>query len=339
MKKNIFITFIVLLAILPLRAQEQVTKVGTTAAGFLNIDVGARAIGMGSSFVSVADDATAMYWNPSGIAGLTKNEAVFTYNKWIADISFNYAGIAIPLRFGTVGVNATFLTMDDMERTTIDYPMGNGEKFSAGSYAFGVAYARSLTDRFKIGFNLKYIHEYIYNSSATGVAFDIGTIFRTQFNGLNIGMSISNFGTKMRMQGRDLLVQVDTNPLISGNNDNINAELKTENYDLPLLFRVGVSMDLLKGRGNSNLIMSVDALHPNDDVEYLNIGGLYVFHDMFSLSAGYKTLFAEDSQEGISLGAGFYYTLFSGVRAKLNYAFQDFGVLKDIQQFSIALEF
>ena len=320
-------------------AQEQVTKVGTTAAGFLNIDVGGRAVGMGGAFVSVADDATAMYWNPAGMASLKNNEAVFSYNNWIADISFNYAGIVLPLNFGTVGVNATFLTMGDMERTTIDYPMGNGEKFSAGSYAFGLAYARALTDRFDIGFNFKYIHEYIYNSAATGIAFDLGTLFTTQFNGLKIGMSISNFGTKMRMSGRDLLIQYDINPLISGNNENINAELKTESYDLPLMFRVGISMDVLKGRGNSNLIFAVDALHPNDDVEYVNFGAIYTFNDIFSLSGGYKTLFAKDSEEGVSFGVGFSYPVVRGVSVKMNYAFHEFGVLKDVQQFSIGIKF
>lgn len=339
MRKIIRIFLIILISFISLQAQEQVTKVGTTAAGFLGIDVGALAIGMGSAYVSLANDATAMYWNPAGIAALRINEAVFSHNKWIADINFNYVGIAVPLNFGTIGVNATFLTMDDMERTTIDYPMGNGEKFSAGSYAFGFAYARSLTDRFSIGFNFKYIHEYIYNSSATGVAFDLGTLFTTQFHGLRIGMSISNFGSKMRMQGRDLLVQFDADPLIYGNNENINAELKTESYDLPLMFRVGVSMDVLKGRGGSNLLLSVDALHPNDDVEYLNLGGTYIFHRMFSVSAGYKTLFAKDSEEGVALGAGFYFSMFGDVRLKINYGFQDFGVLNSIQQFTIALEF
>ena len=196
-----------------------------------------------------------------------------------------------------------------------------------------------IRDRFSIGFNFKYIHEYIYNSSATGMAFDVGTLFTTQFNGLKIGMSISNFGTKMRMQGRDLLIQYDVNPLISGNNENINAELKTESYDLPLMFRVGVSMDLLKGIAKSNWIVSVDALHPNDDVEYVNFGTMYVFNKMFSLSAGYKTLFSRNSEEGVSFGVGFYYKLIGGVRVRLNYGFQDFGVLKDIQQFSVGLQF
>ncbi|RQW05876.1 hypothetical protein EH222_09435, partial [candidate division KSB1 bacterium] len=69
---------------------QEVTKVGTTAAGFLNIDIGARAIGMGGAYVSVADDIMSMYWNAAGMARVDGSEATFTYNRWLADISYNY---------------------------------------------------------------------------------------------------------------------------------------------------------------------------------------------------------------------------------------------------------
>jgi hypothetical protein len=318
---------------------RDVSKTGTTAAPFLNIDVGARAVGMGGAFVSIADDISAMYWNPAGVTQLTQSEAVFSHTRWIADVSFNYAAIAIPLgNMGTIGANATFLSMDEMERTTEAYPEGTGETFSAGDYAFGLCYARSLTDRFAIGFNLKYIYQSIYHCTATGMAFDVGTIFTTQLEGLKIGMSISNFGTKMRMNGRDLLTQVDVNPNLSGNNPNINADLRTDEFDLPLMFRVGISMDVLKGIGNSNLILSVDALHPNDDVESLNVGGEYVLNNMFFIRAGYKSLLAKDSEEGLSFGAGMQYNL-AGATLKLDYGFKDFGILNEVQMFNLGLAF
>jgi long-subunit fatty acid transport protein len=319
---------------------QEVTKVGTTAASFLNIDVGARALGMGGSFVSVADDISSMYWNPAGVARLSGPQALFTHSRWIADVNFNYAAFALPMgNFGTLGANATFLTMDEMERTTVYEPDGTGEMFDAGSYAFGLSYARNLTDRFSIGFNFKYINEKIYHSSASGAAFDVGTLFDTQYYGLKIGMSITNYGTKMQMGGRDMLIQTDIDPLISGNNRNINADLKTDAFDLPLMFRVGLSMDVLKGTGDSNLILSVDALHPNDDVESVNAGGEYWFHKMFALRAGYKSLFAKDSEEGLCLGAGIHYKLMGYTNLMIDYAYEDFGVLKDVQLFSLGLGF
>ncbi|HDQ44228.1 MAG TPA: PorV/PorQ family protein [bacterium] len=337
--KRVMTLFLILLVCVPLFSQK-VTKVGTTASGFLNIDVGARAVGMGSAYVTVSDDPTAIFWNPAGLARMQSAQAMFSHTAWIADIAFNYAAIGLPVRgLGTVGVAATFLTMDDMERTTIDQPMGTGEMFSAGSYCFTLSYARSLTDRFSIGGNVKYVNEKIYHSNASGIAFDVGTLFETQFNGLMIGMSISNYGTKMRMSGRDMQVQVDVDPRIHGNNPNINANLQTDAYDMPLMFRVGIGMDVLKGAGNSNLILAVDALHPNDDVEYLNIGAEYTFNRMFSLRGGYKSMFARDSEEGLSLGGGVRYRIAGFTELMLDYAYHDFGLLNNVQKFSITLGF
>lgn len=324
---------------MPARSQST-TKVGTTAAGFLNIDVGAKAGAMGGAFVSVADDITAMYWNPAGIARLSQSQAMFNYAEWIADLSFNNAAIAFPLgNWGTLGAQATFLTAPDMERTTILEPDGTGETFSAGSYAFGLCYARNLTDRFSIGCNIKYVAEQIYHSRAHGIALDIGTLFTTQFHGLTMGMNISNFGGKMQMAGRDMLTQTDIDPQIYGNNANLNAHLETDRYDMPLMFRVGVSMDVLKGVGDSHLLLAVDAQHPNDDVESINLGGEYTFHERYSLRAGYKSLFARDANEGLSFGAGIKYQMMSRTTLVFDYAFLDFGVLTSVQVFSLRLLF
>ena len=339
MKRQILIISVVMLLCMTLHLGA-VTKVGTTAAGFLNIDVGSRALGMGGAFVAVANDVTSMYWNPAGVSRVPGTQAMFSHTQWLADVSFNYAAFALPLgNIGTIGVNATFLTMDEMERTTVFEPEGTGEMFDAGSYAFGLAYARGLTDRFSIGFNFKYINEKIYHSSASGGAFDIGTLFDTQYYGLKIGMSISNYGTKMHMTGRDMLIQTDIDPMINGNNENINADLKTDDYDLPLMFRVGVSIDVLKGAGKSNLILAVDALHPNDDVESLNVGAEYGYNGLFFLRGGYKSLFASESEEGLCLGAGLKYTIPGAGTLMIDYAFEDFGVLKDVQLFTLGLGF
>jgi hypothetical protein len=317
----------------------EVTKVGTTAAGFLNIDVGAQAISMGGAYVAVAEDATAMYWNPSGIARIENFSVLFHHTTWIADIGLNYMGVVLPVgNIGSFGVNITSLTMDDMERTTIANPEGTGEKFNAGSYAMGLCFARNLTDRFSIGFNVKYINEQIYHSSASTVAFDVGTIFNTQFNGLKIGMSITNYGPKLKLQGQDLLTQVDIDPSIAGNNENMNSYLKTDGFDLPLLFRVGVAIDVLKGRENSNLILAIDALHPNNDKESINIGAEYVLGNRFFLRSGYNTLFAKDSESGISLGGGFAFKLYNSSLV-FDYAYQNLGILNDVQTFTVGLSF
>ncbi len=319
---------------------KQVTKAGTTAVPLLKVDVGAQAVAMGSAYVSVVEDATAMYWNPAGLARISGNEAVFSHARWFADIRMSYAAVAMNLgNIGAIGVSGQFQTMDEMERTTILEPDGTGEMFGAGSFAFGLSYARNLTDRFSIGLSGKFIHEKIYHSAAKGAALDFGALFDTQFHGMKIGMSVTNYGTKMRLGGRDMQTQKDPDPTVTGNNENIPAYFQTDAFDLPLLFRVGVSADVLKGYGRSNLILAVDALHPNDDVESVNVGCEYVFDRMVSIRAGYKSLFAEDSEEGLSVGAGLQYSVGRGVRLTIDYAYHEFGRLNDIQKFTVGIGF
>ncbi|CUS76759.1 Uncharacterised protein family (UPF0164) [Candidatus Kryptonium thompsonii] len=89
------------------RFVSNVSKVATTAAPFLEIPVGGRATGMGASFVAVANDASAIYWNPGGISRFDRIEAIFQYTSWIADIKFGFIGVAIPV--GNIGQLFYFL--------------------------------------------------------------------------------------------------------------------------------------------------------------------------------------------------------------------------------------
>lgn len=138
------------------------------------------------------------------------------------------------------------------------------------------------------------------------------------------------------MNWRDLLVRLDIDQQVNGNNANINANLQTDQYDLPILFRVGVSMDLLKGTANSNWIISADALHPSDDVESINAGTEYVFNDMFSLRVGYKGLFAKDSEQGLNFGGGVKYKIIS-TTFYFDYSYINFGVFSAVHMFSVSL--
>jgi len=319
---------------------QRISKVGTTAAPFLNIGVGARPIAMGGAYVSVAEDATALFWNVAGIARLPGNQVLLDHADWIADINFDYAGLIMNLgELGVFGLTFTSLSMGDMERTTEFEPDGNGELFSAGSFAIGVSYARNLTDRFSIGFTGKYISEKIMNSSARGLAIDIGTLYTTPFYGMKLGMSISNFGTKMQMTGRDMLVQYDIDPIRHGNNAALNANLETDQYELPLMFRVGVSVDVLQAVAGQRLLLAVDALHPNDNVESLNLGAEYSFEDLVFLRLGYKRLFSRDSEEGLTAGAGLRYRFLSNLGVRLDYAFQSFGRLNNVNRFTFLIYF
>ena len=340
MKKYYLITWMLVLLLSGASFGKDVTKVGTTAARFLNIDVGPRGIGMGSAYVALVEDATASYWNPAALGLIDGNQAYFGHTQWIMDVVSNYVSIASTIpRLGTLAVNAKFLSMGEMERTTIAQPDGTGEFFDAASYALGVSYAKNLTDRVSVGFTGKYIAERIYQSSSQGLALDIGTLYRTGFHGLNIGMSITNYGTKMQMDGRDLLIQHDISDPIEGNNPNINARLTTDAYDIPLLFRFGLSMNVLEKNSKNDLYLAVDALHPNDDKESVNVGFEYVHNKLFFLRAGYKSLFLKDNEEGLCAGAGFAFDIPGLGPLMLDYAYQTTEWLDSFQHFAVKVNF
>jgi opacity protein-like surface antigen len=318
---------------------ENVTNVATTAASFLEIGVGSRAIGMGGAFVATANDASAMYWNPAGLGRLDRPGIVFVHTRWIADITFDYAGFIIPISgVGTIGGNITMLNMGEMAVRTELLQDGTGERFNASDLAIGISYGINLTDRFSLGINAKYILQKIWKEEASGYAVDIGTLYNTPLEGLRIGAALTNFGSDMQMRGDDLLVYHDVDPNQTGNNDRIFAELQTAEWPLPLSFQLGVAMDFLRTEMN-RLTVAVDAVHPNDNTESLNLGAEYAFKESYYLRVGYRSLFRQDTEEGLTLGGGINIALFGNVMIGVDYAYADFGRLQNAQRFSLNLLF
>jgi hypothetical protein len=228
--------------------------------------------------------------------------------------------------------------MDEMRVNTVEMPQGTGEYFSVGDLALGLSYGMSLTDRFSIGFTGKYIQESIWHMRASSFAIDVGTLFTTQFNGLRIGMSISNFGSKMQLSGKDTQVLYDIDPVKSGNNDKIIAYLGTDAWSLPLLLRVGVAMEIID-TPNQRLTVASDVFSPSDNMEGVNVGFEYALSNTVYVRACYRSLFQMDSEEGLTLGAGVSYTLPGQVGVALDYAYADLGILNSIQRFSLELVF
>ncbi len=314
------------------------SKVGTTAAPFLGIAVGPRAIGMGGAFTAFAGDVSTLYWNPAGASRIGQNEVMLSHTKWIFGTSFDWVGVSVVVdRNNAVGLSITRLDYGEEEVTTIDYPEGTGERWDASDIAIGLSYARNLTDRFSVGGTVKFIQQKLWNERAIGFALDVGVLFTTEFKGLKLGASISNFGTEMRLDGKDLFVIYDPDPSITGNNSTISAKLKTDDWPLPLHFRVGASIDIFKTEANY-FTLAIDATHPNDNTESLNLGFEYSFRNIVFIRAGYKSLFQKDSEEGFTAGIGLNYKI-GGFGLKFDYAYQDFGILKNIQSFSLGIQF
>lgn len=342
-----FVVALALLAPAPALAQS-VSKAGTVAAPFLEIPVGATAIGMGGAFVSLATDASALYWNSAGAAFQDKTQLLASHMEWIADTRFDYAALVVPLGdFGTLGVTFTALGMGDMKVRTVEQPEGTGEYFSASDIAAGVSYARRLSDRFTVGFTVKYIQQTIWHETATAFALDLGTMFRTDLlGGLVIGAALSNFGTDMQLEGRDMRTFVRVDPTKLGSNDQIPYTLDVQSWDLPLLFQLGVSFAPVRVE-DYRWTVAVDAIHQSDNYESLNLGTEFAFQEFLFVRAGYHSLFLESSEEsensegGLTAGLGLASSaLFSASTVfQVDYAYRDMGRLNAVHTVSLSVRF
>ena len=319
--------------------KSNVSKKGTSAAPFLSISQGARGIAMGGAFVAVANDASSIYWNPAGITDIYGSSVVADHTQWLAGINYNFIAATMSLGdFGTVGLSFTSSDIDEMNVTTVDLPDGNGETFGVSDVAFSMTYAIKLTDKFSIGFNPKYVYQKIWKMSASAVAIDIGVKYVTPFEGFTLGMSISNFGQKMQMRGTSNLVLYDQDLSTIGNNGKIPAYLATEEWALPLNFKFGIAYRAFKD-DIGTLTLAVDASHPSDDYESVDVGAEYIFYDFLSLRGGYRSLFLSESETGLTLGVGVIQEFVGTMQISFDYAYQDFGRLKETQKFSIGLNF
>ena len=261
-------------------------------------------------------------------------EVFFNHSNWIADISFDYFGFSFPLLNNQFfGLNITSVTMDDMEVTRYGNE-NTGETFSAANYAVGATYSMNLTDRFSIGFNGKYIQENIANNRAAGIALDIGTLFSTPY-GFMLGTSISNFGPKMNMTGDDLLVPVDIDEAIEGNNESVTGYLSTDKFDLPLILRVGISDQINVGQFGI-ATWSIDVNSPNDNTMYLNAGfECELFNKLLIVRSGMNSLFLHDREKEMSMGIGLNMTNILKKNLLINYSVETLSHLGETHQFSI----
>jgi hypothetical protein len=292
-------------------AAKEFAKVGTIGGQFLKIGVGARAIGMGSAFVSVADDATAIYWNPAGVARIQKSVLSVNHCAYLANISFTQACYIFHFGFlpGTLGVSARSLYMDQQPVRTAFRPDGEGQFFDAGDVAVGLTYARSLTDKFSAGISVNYVQSTLASYSASATTFDFGTLYNTGYRSLKIGMAIQNIGSDMTF--------IDTS------------------VKMPTVFRVGMSMNLYES-GNHLLLMAGDFSHPPDNNERASWGMEYGFKEFFFLRGGYNFKY---DLERFSAGLGFKLAASLNAEARLDYSYTDMLDLPGVHRVSADFRF
>jgi hypothetical protein len=315
-------------------------KVGTTAAPFLKIEYGARPVGMGGAYIALADDPAGIYYNPAGIAECDKVQLLGGYTVWFADLKYSYATFIVPTQRVNYALWGSFLSGDPVPITTVEFPDGTGQEFTYVDGLLGVSASAFLSDRLSIGATLKYIQQSLYNESASTFALDVGSILRTPFRGIRLGMCMVNYGGRMQLSGNDLIVQTDPWPEYDGNPD-AEARLTTESFPLPLAFKLGIALDFF-GPDEAFVVLedhrlriAIDGIHPNDGDEKVHIGCEYGLYDMLFLRGGYKVNY--DTQK-FTAGAGFVVTV--GARELcVDYAFVDMDILDATHRFSVTLGF
>ncbi|MEO6463096.1 MAG: PorV/PorQ family protein [Candidatus Eisenbacteria bacterium] len=322
----------------PLPAAAQ-TKTGTTVGTFLLIEPNARVAGMGNAGASLGDGLEAFYYNPAAIGRATKLEVAVSHAEWIAGIDFNHLAVAYPLGgAGTLVGSVTALGSGDIDVRTVNQPLGTGERYNVADLAIGIGWGRPITDRFTIGAQVSWLQERIWNSTLSSAVFHLGTLYRVSDGGLELGASLSNLGVGGRFAGRDLRITYDDDPDQNGGNGALPAEIFTEEHSVPVLLRFGLGFPY-KLDATNRLRFGIDALHPSDNSESLNLGVEYGYKELFALRGGWQHLLKEDAEGGLTLGAGLRGDMNNSFGYRFDYAFADMGRLEATHRLTLGFDF
>ncbi len=329
---------ILCLFLISLPASIAQTKTGTSMGQFLLIEPSARVAGMGNAGVTAYGEIQAVYYNPAAAGYLQQHGVQFTHSSWLADISYDFAAVALNLgSFGNLVATVTALNSGDIEVRTVDQPLGTGELYSVKNLAIGLGYGRQISDRFSVGLQVTYVQETIWHVSSLAFGINVGTLYRVSDDGLHIGASVSNVGTRGKYDGSDLRIEFDRDPAKHGDNSSLPAVQYVEDYPLPILFRVGVGYPIPLFHG-SVLRVALDAFHPSDNTESISLGAEWEYDNLLFFRVGYQNLFLQDSEVGLTFGGGIRSSL-GPYALSIDYAWADHGRLTETHRLTLGVSF
>lgn len=282
-------------------------KLAQTGFQFLSVVSDACGGAMADAMTAYPTKSNSLFFNPANMANMTTTmDAAFSQNSWIADIKHQtFSGAYRPWlgKYGVLGVSFQNVDYGDIQGTMV---WGNKDGFidteilNPSSYALGIGYALALSDKFAVGAQVKFVKQY-YGKSVTidqnynrdvkkyvesMMAFDFGTIFKTGFRSLAFGMTIRDFSGE--------------------------AKLEQDGFQLPLMFKMGLSMNtfdfILPNQQDQTLFAGIDAVHPRDYPEYVNLGLEYGLKKMLFLRGGYML---NHNEFNLTYGFGIQYMGFS----------------------------
>jgi len=254
-------------------APRDARAAGETGFVFLKIGVGARAMGMGSAFVALADDPTSVYWNPAGLASIEKTQVTVMHNEWILDFRQEFVAVGTQLGPGTLGLGFTGFYSDELEGRDDTGVLTRHYGFN--DIAVTGAYGLRLAAGLDAGLGVRYIREMIDQVDATTIAADVGARYRLSDSGFMLGGAISNIGG--------------------------DAKFDSEDFSIPLTWRLGAAwsknVESIRGRGT----LSAEYRQAKQDDGKFHVGGEYAYHDRVALRVG--GAFGYDDQD-LTFGLG-----------------------------------
>ncbi len=297
----------VLLAILAPAAATTFDKTdsGKTAAGFLKLGVGARAMGMGEAFSAIADDGTSIFWNPAGMTRVNGASLSVMHATYLDSSYYDYGGYVHQFPWGSVGTSIQFLSQGTIQGT--DANNVDSVEFSPKDVAMTFAYARKYS-LFSVGIGAKFISSKIINTAQTG-AVDIGILSKGFFEDrLRASFVASNMGGTLRFD--------------------------TEEWEIPTIIRTGLSWE------TDRYTFGLDAISPRDNDPYGALGVEYKIRAKkqrrFFMRAGYNTRSVGDVDGAVGFTAGLGMAI---KRIALDYAFVPMGGLGLTHRISMTFGF
>jgi hypothetical protein len=274
-------------------------NVSVSGAQFLNLPIGAKAIGMGEAVVATCNDASSLYWNPAGIAFAENKNILFMHGIWFSDVSYDWLGYVQPTIFGGVGVTVQYINYGTLSKT--DESGNNQGTFNPNDKLVSFSYARFF-DTFTAGVTGKYI-ESVITKSANAYAADFGVQYQVN-DFINLGLVARNY-------------------IASEIKYNKKADELTKSLDL------GISYSDL-----TNMLFEVDVRKMDDSDLKFGFGTEYTLMPEIAVRAGYNTLATEvEGLTGLSLGFGFQFGKY-----KMDYAYKPLGELGDTHLVSFGVE-
>ncbi|MCX6137834.1 MAG: PorV/PorQ family protein [Ignavibacteriales bacterium] len=336
MKNILFCLSISILAVVP--SMEGQSKTGTTIGQFLLIEPSGRISAMGNAGVAVYDEAMSSYYNPASLGHIANSSVQFSHNAWFAGIVHDYFAASLHIsNVSSLALSISALNSGEIAVRTVEQPLGTGEQYTVADYSIGIGYGQKITERFSAGMQVSYIQETIWHSTLSAISFNFGTLYKISDSGLLLGASISNVGTRGRYNGTDIRISYDYDATRNGDNGSLPAELLTDEFSLPIVFRVGCAYPVVLD-GNNEFHFAVDAFHPSDNSESISFGGEYKFMNTFALRAGYQHLFQTDSELGLTLGAGILWDIDTYV-LHVDYSMNEHKRLGNTQRMTIGMDF